>query len=94
MSLNLAKTGTNCESRVNDESHDDPREKQDDEFAAETLIPKRYHHLIRNLKSKQETILLAAELGIAPGIVVGRDYHLTGRWNRFNDLIRKLQWNS
>ncbi|VAW36944.1 Antitoxin HigA / unknown domain, partial [hydrothermal vent metagenome] len=79
---------------INDGSHDDPREERADSFAAEFLIPRRYDDAIRLIRSKAEIINMADELSIAPGIVAGRYQFLTGKWNFFKDLIRKLQWNS
>ncbi len=77
---------------INDGSHDDPREERADSFAAEFLIPSRHNDAIRLIRSKAEIIRMADELGIAPGIVAGRYQFLTGKWNFFNDLIRKLEW--
>ena len=67
-------------------------EKKADAFAAETLIPAKYDARISNCRSKQEIILLADELRISPGIVAGRYQFLTGQWQLFKDLIRKLEW--
>jgi HTH-type transcriptional regulator / antitoxin HigA len=77
---------------INDESNGDLREKKADAFAAETLIPAKHDARISNCRSKQEIILLADELRISPGIVAGRYQFLTGQWQMFKDLIRKLEW--
>jgi addiction module HigA family antidote len=77
---------------INDESNGDLSEKKADAFAAETLIPAKYDARISNCRSKQEIILLADELRISPGIVAGRYQFLTGQWQMFKDLIRKLEW--
>lgn len=79
---------------INDESHDDPREKRADEFAAEFLIPSKYDQAIKVIRSKVEVVQWANELGIAPGIVAGRYQFLTGKWRFFKDLIRKLEWET
>ncbi|HKK01073.1 MAG TPA: ImmA/IrrE family metallo-endopeptidase [Desulfuromonadales bacterium] len=77
---------------INDGSHDDPREARANQFASEILIPAKYNQIIPTLRSRVEVLQLAAELGIAPGIVAGRYQHLTGKWDFFKDLIRPLQW--
>ena len=77
---------------INDNTEDDPRERKANEFAAETLISKNLDSRIRLFTSKAEVENLAAELGISPGIIVGRYQHLTKKWNYFNDLKRKFQW--
>ena len=77
---------------INDESNGDLSEKKADAFAAETLIPAKHDARISHCRSKQEIILLADELRISPGIVAGRYQFLTGQWQMFKDLIRKLEW--
>jgi Zn-dependent peptidase ImmA (M78 family) len=79
---------------INDGTFDDPRERRADDFAAEILIPSRYDPDIKQVRSKSEIITMADELGISPGIVAGRYQFLTGKWNFFKDLIRKLEWAS
>ncbi len=75
---------------INDGSHDDPREERVDRFAAEFLVPSRYDDTIRLIRSKAEIISMAAELGIAPGIVAGRYQFVTGKWHFFKGLIHNL----
>lgn len=77
---------------INDGSHDDPREERANQFASDLLIPQKFNSRISSLKSRAEVVLLAEDLGIAPGIVAGRYQYLTGRWSYFKDLIRPLQW--
>lgn len=77
---------------INDGKHDDPREVRANEFAADTLIPSKRNDDVRAIRSKTDVLTLAAELGIAPGIVAGRYQHLTQKWQTFHALIRKLQW--
>jgi hypothetical protein len=43
-------------------------------------------------KSDQDLCALAKELGLSPGIVAGRYHHLTSKWNRFQHLIKKVDW--
>ena len=78
---------------INDESNGDI-EKKADAFAAETLIPAKHDARISSCRSKQEIILLADELRISPGIVAGRYQFLTGQWQMFRELIRKLEWQT
>lgn len=77
---------------INDGKQSDPREKRADDFASEILIPSRYNPLISKIRSKTEILRLADKLGIAPGIVAGRYQYLTGKWDYFKGLIRKLKW--
>ncbi len=77
---------------INDGRHDDPREVRADDFASEILIPAKHNAIIPKLRSRAEVIQLANDLGIAPGILVGRYQFLTKKWHFFKDLIRPLQW--
>jgi HTH-type transcriptional regulator / antitoxin HigA len=77
---------------INDETQDDPRERRANEYAAEVLIPKSWNDRIRTITAKREVIQMAGQIGVSPGIVVGRYQHLTGKWNFFNDLKRRFQW--
>ncbi len=77
---------------ISDSSPDNMEEQEADKYAADLLIPEAYNARIADVQSQQEIIDIAAELGIAPGIVVGRYHHLTKKWNRYTELIRKLEW--
>ena len=79
---------------INDGSIDDPREHKANEFATEILIPRDRDPEVASFRTKTEVIRLADELKISPAIVVGRFQHLTGKWNYFNGLKRKFQWES
>ena len=79
---------------INDESDSDLLEQQADHFAAETLIPSRENARVSRCRSKKEIIDLANELGLSPGIVAGRYQFLTGKWQRYKELIRPLQWTT
>jgi len=79
---------------INDGTHEDPREKRADDFAADFLIPSQYDTVIRRFRSKADIITLADKLDISPGIVAGRYQFLTRKWNYFKGLIRKLEWAS
>jgi addiction module HigA family antidote len=71
---------------------EDPKEIRANEYAADILIPKRYNDKIIAVTSKKKIRAIAGELGIAPGIVVGRYQFLTGKWHLFNNLKGKLEW--
>lgn len=67
----------------------DESEKEADKFAADMLIPTlKFRQFINSWDHKRESIVnFASEIGISPGIVVGRlqhDKHV--QYNRFNDL--------
>lgn len=67
-------------------------EDEADSFAADILIPKKYD--LSALSSKEKVRDLAKEIGIAPGIVVGRMQHQKKiLWSHFNDLKVKYTWN-
>jgi addiction module HigA family antidote len=73
---------------------DTPEEREADRFAANHLIPPRaYEALLSGPLTFKAIATLADDLGIAPGIVVGRlqhDKHLP--FNRGNELKRRLTW--
>ena len=77
---------------INDGTQDDPREAHADAFAAETLIPSDQDERVEALRTSGDVQALARELGISPGIVVGRYHFLTQNWTRFKPLIRKFTW--
>ncbi len=77
---------------INDGSKGDPREQKADEFAAESLITRKFDNIIKNVSKKSEIKNLATSLGISPGIVAGRFQHLTKKWAYFKDLQCKLEW--
>ncbi|MDG2989885.1 ImmA/IrrE family metallo-endopeptidase [Candidatus Synechococcus calcipolaris G9] len=78
-----------------DEAHDDPLEREADSFAANFLIP--YAHYSRfisfgNLQT-ESIINFSSDLGISPGIVVGRlqhDRYLS--WKHCNELKKNIEW--
>ncbi|WP_433516298.1 ImmA/IrrE family metallo-endopeptidase [Nonomuraea sp. CA-143628] len=73
--------------------HEDPRELEADRFAADALIPPQYAHRLADLTSKTQVRAFADEMGIAPGIVVGRlQREHPRRWpyRNGNDLKRSL----
>lgn len=74
---------------------DDPREREADRFASDTLIPAgAYSRLTDSIPRTKAGLAAAAEaIGIAPGVIVGRLQHdgLIPR-THFNDFKRKLTW--
>ena len=71
---------------------DDPIELEADRFAANTLIPPQHASRLAGLTSKTAVQAFAREIGIAPGIVVGRLQREHPGWpySKGNDLKRKL----
>jgi Zn-dependent peptidase ImmA (M78 family) len=76
--------------------HGSIAEAEEDEanrFAEAHLIPRRYEASLRGLQTERDVVKFAGELGIAPGIVVGR-LHSEGlwAWSRGNKLKRKISF--
>ncbi|MCL5995358.1 MAG: HigA family addiction module antitoxin [Chloroflexi bacterium] len=75
----------------------DPKEEEANRFAEEVLIPRKQLNdfMARGRKSREAVEGFARELGIAPGIVVGRlKYEGYLPQTHLNDLRRKLAWVS
>jgi HTH-type transcriptional regulator / antitoxin HigA len=67
------------------------QEQQANQWAGEVLIPSKYNDVLKKLTSKEIVINFANELGIHPGIVVGRLQHeriIQLSW--MNDLKQKV----
>jgi HTH-type transcriptional regulator/antitoxin HigA len=70
---------------------EDLAEEEANEFAETYLIPKRYESFLPQLKSSEAIRAFAQELGIAPGIVVGRlQKNDILDWNQQNQLKRRF----
>jgi HTH-type transcriptional regulator/antitoxin HigA len=72
------------------------QEKEADEFAADTLIPRaKYDAFVRKGRFYREDIMSFVDaIGVAPGMVVGRlqhDGHLQRSWH--NDLRVRYEWS-
>lgn len=80
------------ETFVDDGSEDDIVEREADQFAADTLIPTGHVPRLPALTTNADIVTFAEEIGIAPGIVVGRLQH-DGilPWNRGNALKRGMR---
>ena len=74
---------------------DDPREETANRFAANLLIPEMHDEDLRQLLSYQSVEAFAEEIGIAPGIVVGR-LQCEGiiPYSHLNKLKIRLDWAS
>jgi HTH-type transcriptional regulator/antitoxin HigA len=67
-------------------------EDEANNFAADTLIPPTAAKLLPSLRSDRDVELFAAEIGISPGVVVGRLHNdALWDWKRGNHLRRKLR---
>jgi HTH-type transcriptional regulator / antitoxin HigA len=73
---------------------DTPEEREADRFAANHLVPPRaYEALLTGPLTLKSIGAFADDLGIAPGIVVGRLQHEKRLpFNRGNELKRRLTW--
>jgi HTH-type transcriptional regulator/antitoxin HigA len=79
------------ETFVDDGADDDMLEDEANKFAADFLIPPDRAQQLASLSSDRDVEVFANEIGIAPGIVVGRLQHdgMWG-WNRGHRLKRGL----
>ncbi len=71
------------------------KEAEADQFSADFLIPPEQLRILLDSKAVYELSikLLAAELHIAPGIIVGRLQHEKQiPFNRLNHLKQRLDW--
>lgn len=82
---------------IEGDNKDSDKEEEADRFASDVLIPpKKYRQFIRAGRCSKEAIQdFATDLGIAPGIVVGRLQHF-GKipYNHCNDLKQKFEWQN
>lgn len=75
------------------EHHSDTAEDEANEFAASWLIPKRFEAQLLRLRGWDEIRTFADDLGIAPGIVVGRlQKEGVLDWSQGNRLKRKFRF--
>jgi len=81
------------ETYIDVDAVDDPREQRANQFAANFQIPPARAGELANLRTEAEVIAFARQLGIAPGIVVGRLQHDgTIPYSQWNGLKKKLDW--
>jgi addiction module HigA family antidote len=80
---------------IEDHRSDDPREREADLFAADTLIPPDMYSMLTGSvpRTKAEVVARAKAIGISPGVLVGRLQHdrLIPQ-THFNEFKRKLTW--
>jgi len=80
------------ETFVDDDSDDDVIEDEANTFAANFLVPPEYAPRLYQLTNDSEVVAFAADIGVAPGIVVGRLQHdKKWGWEKGNKLKRGLQ---
>jgi len=74
-----------------EEDHiDDPKEKEADNIARETLIPIKYaNHNAFITHSESAVEQLANELSIHPSIIAGRIRHDNSAWHKLSNIINK-----
>jgi Zn-dependent peptidase ImmA (M78 family) len=71
------------------------KEEEADRFAADFLIPPQYTRSLQEIHTKAQAKKLAEQLGISPGIVVGRiqhDGYITPALANYWELKRQFQW--
>ncbi len=71
----------------------DPQEEQANRWAREFLVPATYHDRLPELRSKEAVKCFAEEIGIHPGIIVGRLQHdgiIDHSWMK--DLKATFRW--
>jgi HTH-type transcriptional regulator / antitoxin HigA len=76
------------------EGLDEDCENEANEFARETLIPSRYMEAVSQLATPTAVVAAAKELGIAPGVIVGRlqkDGVIS--WQSLNHLKQRYKWS-
>ena len=81
------------ETYIDVDYQDDPREQNANRFAASLLIPEDCEENLRELQSYQSVEAFADQIGIAPGIVVGR-LQCEGiiPYSHLNKLKARLDW--
>lgn len=77
------------------EGLDEEKEREADEFARDLLIPPKHRHELAGLHSAGEIRHFADEIGIHPGIVVGRMQKegIIG-WGSLNNLKQRYDWGT
>lgn len=73
-----------------DEKVVDARETKADDFAAKTLIPKKWDSKVKSAANKWAIVELANQLGVSTAIVAGRYEHLTGDYKTYCKLKRRF----
>jgi HTH-type transcriptional regulator/antitoxin HigA len=77
---------------VDDGTDDDLVEEEANRFAEDILIPRDQKRRLHTLTTESDAVLFAEQLGIAPGIVVGRLQHEgLWPWSKGQRLKRSIQ---
>ena len=72
---------------------DDPQEKNANHYARDLLIPTAQSQKLSSLRTRSEVVAFANQIGIAPGIVVGRLQHeKIIAYSYLNDLKDTFKW--
>ena len=82
---------------LHDKRADGHEEDEANAFAANLLVPQSAYDdfLGSGTPTKRRIVEFASDIGISPGVIVGRlqhDHHL--QFNRLNDLKKSLRWTS
>jgi addiction module HigA family antidote len=74
-------------------SEDDALEREANDFARNKLIPPEFEKYLPHLTNSARIRKFASDIGVSPGIVVGRLHHdqLAPR-HKFQDLIARVDW--
>lgn len=73
-----------------EKASDDPAEREADTFALDTLFPGDARDRIAHATSRQDLVLLAAQLGIGVAVVAGRYAKVTDNWRVASPLRGKI----
>lgn len=81
---------------LEDHPYDSPEEREANEFAADFLIPRdAYRAFIAKTINADRIVRFATEIGITPGIVVGRLHHDNRLLrSQMNNLRQKFEWKA
>lgn len=60
---------------VNPAKADDTMEREADDFAGRTLLPRVFDEQLARTRSRDQVLAVAREAGVHPGVVVGRLQH-------------------
>ncbi len=76
------------------EQSEDEKERDADQFARNSLIPRDRAHELRHLRGADAIKSFAKSVGVSPGIVVGRLQHDKLVYpSAYNPLKRKVEWS-
>lgn len=73
-----------------DKKTNEPAEDEANNFALKTLVPGDARDRISQARSRQDLVVLAAQLGVSVSIIAGQYGKLTGRWDTASPLRGKI----